>query len=172
MKHEPVEVQLPGGEPGEKTPIVMLGNTFDTERGVILEGTLKLPDAGSPRRGLYIEYGPGSGSAILIDTIGAAELGAMKSDGSGFKSEKQVHREIQFGRPAAFRLLLKHSMLEFYLDDILIECFRLPGDSTGRIGLIRGSDSQAIGKLNACSCETRLAEAVGRDASDRLENEQ
>ena len=150
MKHEPIKVQLPGGEPGKRTPIAMLGNTFDAKRGVILEGTLKLPeDAGSPRRGLYIEYGPDSGSAILIDTIGAAELGSIKSDGSGFKSEKQVNREMQFGRPAAFRLLLKHSMLEFYIDDILIECFRLPGDATGRIGLIRGSDSQAIGKLKA-----------------------
>jgi hypothetical protein len=39
--------------------------------------------------------------------------------------------------------------LEFYLDDILIECFSLPADATGRIGLIRGSDSRAIGKLKA-----------------------
>jgi hypothetical protein len=39
--------------------------------------------------------------------------------------------------------------LEFYLDDILIECFSLPADATGRIGLIRGSDSRAIGNLKA-----------------------
>ena len=45
--------------------------------------------------------------------------------------------------------LLKETLLEFYLDDILIECFSLPADATGRIGLIRGSDSRAIGKLKA-----------------------
>jgi len=149
MKHELVEVQLPGCTPGTETPVVMLGNTFDTQVGVILEGTLELPEAGEPRRGLYIEYGPDSGSAVLIDARGAAELGKIKSDGSGFRIEKRVNREMQFGKPAAFRLLLKHSMLEFYLDDILIECYMLPHNATGRIGMICGSNSQAIAKLKA-----------------------
>ena len=40
-------------------------------------------------------------------------------------------------RPTArFRLLLKHSLLEFYLDDLLIECFSLPEPATGRIGVV------------------------------------
>jgi hypothetical protein len=60
----------------------------------------------------------------------------MLADGSGFKVEKRVDREMTFGKPAAFRLLLKHSLLEFYLDDVLIECFSLPGNATGRIGFI------------------------------------
>ncbi len=55
---------------------------------------------------------------------------------------------MTFGRPARFRLLVKHSLIEFYLDDILIECYSLPQDATGRIGLIGGGE--AIGKLRAC----------------------
>jgi len=149
MKHVPVKVQLPSGEPSKKTSIAMLGNTFDVKRGLILEGTIKLPTVGQPRRGLYIQCTTDSGSAILIDSNGKAELGSMKSDGSGFKAEKRVDRDMVFGRPATLRLLLKQSLLEFYLDDILIECFSLPEDATGKIALICGNDSRAIGKLKA-----------------------
>lgn len=67
---------------------------------------------------------------------GAAELGTIQADGSGFKAIKGVNREMDFGKPARFRLLLKYSLMEFYLDDILIECFSLPGQPTGRIGTI------------------------------------
>ena len=104
---------------------------------LILEGKLTLPEAkDAPPRGLYIESGTDRGAAILISHDGSAELGQMKADGSGFKCEKRVDRQMTFGRRPGFRLLLKHSLLEFYLNDILIECFSLPGRATGRIGLI------------------------------------
>ena len=150
MKHEPIEVTSPNAAPGEQATIAMLGNTFDTQGGIVMEGTLKLPDkADSPRRGLYIECGDSRGSAVLLDARGAAELGSIRANGTEFKAEKRVDREMTFGRPSTFRLLLKETLLEFYLDDILIECFSLPADATGRIGLIRGSDSRAIGELKA-----------------------
>ena len=40
-------------------------------------------------------------------------------------------------------------VLEGHLDDILIECFSLPGRSTGRIGLIDGGDAKTFGELTA-----------------------
>jgi len=67
-------------------------------------------------------------------------LGPMLADGSGFTPEKHVDREMSFGKSASFRLILKHSLLEFYLDDIMMECFSLPAKATGRIGLIQGID--------------------------------
>ncbi len=42
---------------------------------------------------------------------------------------------------------MKHSLIEFYLDDVLIECYSLPQDATGRIGLIGGVG--AFGELRA-----------------------
>jgi len=36
---------------------------------------------------------------------------------------------------ARFRLLLKGTLMEFYLDDILIESFALPANASDRIGL-------------------------------------
>ena len=84
---------------------------------------------------------------MLIDSTGVAELGPMKADGTGFKAEKPVDREMTFGSPAAFRLLVKGSLMEFYLDDILIESFALPANATGRIGLINAVDT--MGTLKA-----------------------
>ena len=141
MKHEEIDVKPLVS--GNDTAIVMLENTFDVDRGVILEGEMTLPN------GLYIECEQDHGAAIVVDVDGTAELGQINADGSGFQSEKQVDREMSFGEPARFRLLLEHSLLEFYLDDILIECFSLPGRTTGRIGVVRSGDSCDLGQLQA-----------------------
>jgi len=141
MKHEEIDVKPLVSD--SDTAIVMLENTFDVDQGVILEGEMTLPN------GLYIECEQDQGVAIMIGSDGAAELGQINRDGSGFQSEKQVDREMSFGEPARFRLLLEHSLLEFYLDDILIECFSLPGRTTGRIGVLRSDDSYDLGQLQA-----------------------
>jgi hypothetical protein len=62
----------------------------------------------------------------------------MRADGTGFACEKQIDRQWSFGSQSRFRLLLmpKQSLMEFYLDDLLIECFSLPEPATGRIGVI------------------------------------
>ena len=141
MKHEEIDVKPLVSD--VDTSIVMLENTFAVDRGMILEGEMTLPN------GLYIECEQDQGAAIMIDADGAAELGQINRDGSGFQSEKQVDREMSFGEPARFRLLLEHSLLEFYLDDILIECFSLPVRTTGRIGMVRSGDPCDLGQLQA-----------------------
>ena len=127
------------------------------KEGVLIEGELTLPErSDTPLRGFYIECAEGSGTAILIDAASRAELGSINRDGTGFKAEKRVDRDRDFPSPARFRLLLKHSLLEFYLDGILIECFSLPGKATGRIGVIQGGRSNAITNLKAWQCTDRV----------------
>jgi len=150
MKAGPLEVRPPAAGAGNDARIAMLQTPLDVNKGVILEGSLALPETpDQPRRGLYIECGNDGGAAILVNAAGAAELGTMRADGSGFKAEKRVDREMAFGKPAAFRLLLKQSLLEFYLDDVLIECFSLPQNATGRVGCI-GTD--AVRPMSAWTC--------------------
>jgi len=147
MKRQSIDVSPPASG---NAAIALLKNTFDVQQGVILEGTLRLPGtADSGRRGLFIECGKNSGVAVLLDSRGAAELGPLQADGTGFKAEKRVDREVRFGQSHRFRLLLKQSLIEFYLNDVLIECFSLPGQATGRIGLIPAADSKSMTNLMA-----------------------
>jgi hypothetical protein len=150
LKGDAVPVQSAAREGSGAGAITMLGNTFDVDTGMIVEGNVDLPATGQNRPiGLYVECGQDQGAAVLIDGEGVTKLGKMKGDGTGFVVEKQVDREMQFGDSARFRMLLKHSLLEFYLDDILIECFSLPASASGRIGLIRGGGDETIKNLKA-----------------------
>jgi hypothetical protein len=147
LKHKPVAVPAPAA--GGSGPIKMLGRKLDLSAGLVLEGKLKLPAPLGAPRGLYIEHGKGTGTAILFGCDGRAELGSLAADGSGFKADKTVDREMRFAEPARFRLVLEGVLLEIYLDDVLIECYSLPAPATGRIGLIPGSQRNSISALKA-----------------------
>jgi hypothetical protein len=147
LKHKPITV--PPLAAGGNGPIRMLSRKLDIAAGIVLECTLRLPKPLGAPRGLYIEHGKGVGTAILFNSEGRAELGSVAADGSGFKAEKTVDRELPFRDPARFRLLLKDALLEIYLDDFLIECYSLPAPATGRIGLIPGNQRTSIGSLKA-----------------------
>ena len=155
MKHHAIKLEQ--ADDTSKT-VVMLGNSFDVKDGTILEGILRLPkDAGAPRSGLYIECVNNQGAGVLVDHAGVAELSSMQADGTVLKIEelknrkkrkkrknldlKHVDREMSFSSPARFRLILKGSLMEFYLDDILIESYALPAEASGRIGLINSTDT-------------------------------
>jgi hypothetical protein len=130
------------------TGAAMLPTTFDSQTGFILEGDLTLPATGEPARGLYIECEPGKGSAILIDPEGVATLGDMNADGSDLEVLFTENRECAFGSSARFRLMLQRDLIEFYLDDVLIECFSLPSSATGQLGVIT-DDASAITNFTA-----------------------
>lgn len=152
MKHKPLDVSVSENDGDTLGAIAMLDHALDVEYGIVLEGKLRLPETNeASRRGLYVEYGENSGSAILLNAAGRAELGSMQGDGTGFQAEKKVDREMSFAQPAGFRLLVRHSLLEFYLDDILIECFSLPERATGRIGLLHGGDPDSFTDVKAWS---------------------
>jgi len=153
MKHRAVEAKVP---PGRQAPsaLTMLENNFDTTAGLILEGAIKLPAAkGSKPVGLFISEGQGAGTAILVRSGGVAEFGPMGPDGTGFKAEQRVDRQWQFGSTARFRLLLKGSLLEFYLDDLLVQCYSLGRTASGKIGLLCGGDTSILTNLKAWQAE-------------------
>ena len=156
MKRAAIAVETPADT---SEAIAMLGQVFDTGKGIILEGTLRLPKGeGEPCIGLYIECGNREGAGVLIDHSGVAELGSIQADGKDLKivernkrgkeqNPKRVDRQMTFANPAKFRLLLQGPLMEFYLEDILIESFALPANATGRIGLINSAET--LGTLKA-----------------------
>ena len=153
MKHHAVEAKVP---PGREAPsaLTMFENGFDTSAGLILEGTLKLPAAkDSQPVGLFISQDEGAGMAILVHASGVTEFGPMRSEGAGFHAEHRVDREWRFGPTVRFRLLLKGSLLEFYLDDLLMQCYSLGHTASGKIGLLSGGDASAFANLKAWRSE-------------------
>jgi hypothetical protein len=149
MKGQPVEVAPPSGRQAARPP-AMLASSFETSAGLILEGTLKLPLAkDSQPVGLFISQGQGAGAAILVQAGGVTEFGPIRPAGTGFQAEQRVDREWKFGTTARFRLLLKGSLVEFYLDDLLMQCFSMVHAADGKIGLLWGGDASTFASLKA-----------------------
>jgi len=150
LKEESVAVKPPAMRSGELPTVAMIEPEFDPRRGLVLEGTFKLPASReSPPVGLFLAQGNDSGTAILVHAGGVTELGPMRADGTGFKAEDRIDREWPFGPTVRFRLLLKGSLIEFYLEDLLIDCYSLPRNASGRIGILHAGDPAAITALKA-----------------------
>ena len=128
--------------------LLLLDTRLNAQAGCILEWTLQLPPSVyDARRGFYIEYGPDQGVTLLVDSRGRVEICQTNAAGTSSQIELKVDREMDCASSARCRLMLQHSLAEFYLDDMLIECFSLPLSATGNIGLIRGGDPHAFSAL-------------------------
>ena len=72
----------------------------------------------------------------MLERDGTVRVGPIRQDGTGFLPDKTTNRSMRFGKQVGFRLLLEHSLLQFYLDDILMESYSLPAIASGRVGLL------------------------------------
>lgn len=107
---------------------------FEPAVGIVLEGTLTLPG------GLRIAGRGGPDTGILVDAQGVVELGPIQPDWAGFHGAERIDRERPWRDSVRFRLLLNHTMLEFYLDDLLIQCYSMDQPSGGSIATRGAAD--------------------------------
>jgi hypothetical protein len=137
LKNGTPVLTLPGLIVKEDSLINILDKKLNIEGGIIVEGLLELPESKNPDpAGIFISCGEDSGSAIRIYSGGRCEFGEMNSNGTGWDAVISADRGMDFGPQSRFRLLLKGSLLEFYMNDILIECYSLPSAANGQIGFI------------------------------------
>ncbi len=97
------------------------------DTGLILEGTLALPGS------LFIGTQGEAGVSISVDTDATTIIGPAAQDGVLANCEEEVNREISLGPCPRFRLLLRHTMLEFYLEDLLVQCYTMARPMNGTI---------------------------------------
>jgi len=110
---------------------------FDPNRVLILEGVMPLPNSGSSApAGLYLQGVGEAGTAFLVRENGVVDYGSMRIDGTRFEKQDSVDRDLLLKDLAHFRLIRKGRITEFYLNDYLMQCYCLPEQGTGRIGLI------------------------------------
>ncbi|MGC9349223.1 MAG: hypothetical protein ACP5JG_13865, partial [Anaerolineae bacterium] len=114
-----VEVSLSRGDDGDVQ--------VNADAGILLEGEMVLPGS------LSIGTADHAGVRIRVSPDGVTEIGPETRDGTTFTCEERVDREMDFGSSPRFRLLLNHTMIEFYLEDILIQCYTMDGVADGRI---------------------------------------
>jgi hypothetical protein len=134
LKAHSVEVIQPPERDG--STFRMIEQAFDAANGFVMEGRLTVPSDGYESTGLYIETGEGLGTGIIVGPNAVTDFGAMQANGGVFQYESRIDRQYPFGHRPPLRLIVKRDLLEFYLGDILIQCYSLPAVATGRVGLI------------------------------------
>ena len=131
--------------------------SFDLQTGAIIEGEICIYPAKKRWGGIGVyfacEDGMGRSAAIIMQTRGCTELvelgrnhtGSQRLPGSpdDFVVREKVAKGITAGRTCHLRVLVRHCMLEVYLDDELIQCFNLPGTPSGKWGLV-GESGRAV----------------------------
>ena len=163
--------------------IFMAEDIYNTEDGIILEGIIPLEgndlfemdfvdfltEEGKNTiekiksnilqkmklTGLFIEYENEKGIVFLFDGRGVMRFGSIDSNGLGFKCHGHVTREMDFGKSARFRLLIKSSMVEIYLDDVLMQSYNLTKPATGKIGVIPGNKKDILGSIKVWDFDVR-----------------
>lgn len=148
LKTKPVPVQLAARAKGRMR---MFANCFETQPGLILEGRFAKSKGTrflSLNQGLYIETSPGRGVGILVSG-GLVRLGTIRGDATAFRMDSFINRQWSPGPQPRFRLLLRGDLIEFYLNDHLMQSYALPEPATGKLGLIHNGDPDCIDRLQA-----------------------
>jgi hypothetical protein len=129
---------------------VFLAAPVDVRRGTILEGTVRFTEGTNLRHpGVFMACERGPGGAIVFQSSSAAVAGTLRDDGSGFAPDPRhtIDRSLPAKPQARFRILIRHSLVESYVDDVLFNVFSLPQPASGRVGFLEGA--AGIGDLKA-----------------------
>lgn len=138
--------------------VAMNGQRFDLQRGIVLEGTLRLDGVARQRiggLGLCFEEGPQTGTAVLLQGWGLTEIGKLTwsaapqftcEDRTGFGAATVAG--IPEGQTCRFRLFFRQNLFELYLDDRLVQIFATE-HATGRIGLVLHDSTGQLSDLRA-----------------------
>lgn len=72
-------------------------------------------------------------TGIVIREDSVVEIGSVASPDRAFACEEQVDRQVDPGEARNTRLLLRGTMLELYVNDLLIQCCTMASGVTGRV---------------------------------------
>ncbi len=89
-------------------------------------------------RGFYFEKSANLGYAVLFNGTETA-YGLMNRDGSALTVFARVKRDMDFGQNAKVRVIVKHDMMEAYVNDYLVMVKRAYWN--GRLGAIGPADT-------------------------------
>ena len=131
---------------GRQNHLAFLNHSFNVNQGFVLEGTIRLPSEGEPELpGIYLASGEERPTVLQATAKGTSRIGTVQADGSDFRLREskvvwcgpaEVDREMKYGPTVKFRLLVRKSMIEFYMDDVLFHIRALKYPPTGKVGIV------------------------------------
>ena len=117
-------------------PLRMIEQQIAVRDGCILEATLELPaENATIKPCLFIDCENGERVAVQIHNDGTVEMGVISKDDQTLKVSHRANRLISLGESVSLRVMLKDSLFELYLDDVLLDCFRMPSMANGKLGV-------------------------------------
>jgi hypothetical protein len=113
----------PGNDRLKSRPLALSYDTaglrFDPGHGLLFEGT-----ADSSGH-LIIGHEGSNTTDIRIGEDSVVEIGLGIAAGDECRCLERVDRQISFGKRKRLLLLLRHTMMELYINDILIQCYTM-----------------------------------------------
>ena len=141
--------------------ITILDGTFEAEQGVVIEGEMSIFPSGKPWAGigLFFELGgrKGAGEGVVMQTRGRTDVGDVGSPARGsFAPKHRFDMGIEPEGRHSFRLFLRRTMIELYLDEMLVLCHSLADHPSGKIGLMHEAGKAVFENLRAWKMSERL----------------
>ena len=98
---------------------------LDFGRGIVVEGTVRLPEGKEDKPALIKIQADKQNYVIRVLFDGSVEMGSVDSGGANWKRKHGANRSWKFGKRVSLRLLMRRGMLELYLDDYFMECWTM-----------------------------------------------
>jgi len=123
-------------EPNVGGMIFAFREKFDPQNGAVLSLSCRVePDKGRMGAvGIWLGHGD-KRTAFLMETRGRTVIGELTDHGS-FKGLNETERGLCAGARHHVKILMRYSLAELYLDGKLVQCYSLPDDLDGTMGLV------------------------------------
>jgi hypothetical protein len=113
----------------------------DLQAGLVVDGTIPVPAADAEQLGMYFEVEVQHVDdhlwlAVLVGRGGNLCTGILDPLDNTFEELDVVSRPHSFGKTARLRLLVRGSLVEVYLAEILLQCATMPLTPTGKAGFV------------------------------------
>jgi hypothetical protein len=125
--------------------LICLPARYDLERGVMLEADLRVRAADRPIAGVgvFVEgQRAWSGTVLLVDTRSEFAIGPY--NGYAFRAEDTKATPHDPTSPGRWRVLIRGTFLEVYIDERFIQSYTLPDAPGGRIGFVVESGEVSV----------------------------
>ncbi len=119
--------------------------SYDVRQGLVIEATMSASpyDARPAGVGLLIEGSTRwGGTAMVADTEGSFRIG--ETNGYTFRDRDAKQLVSGSAEPQRWRVLIRHTLVEVYVDDRLVQCYSMPEQPGGRLAFVAEAGTATV----------------------------